>query len=306
MEITDVKQHIKAGEFQKIYIFHGPEHTIMKLYLKMIADKGKYELTYVDSLMDIMTGAKTKALVPVRHLYVIMDDKDYLINEKIRQKFKGLKDDIVVFYYSTTDKRLKFWKENKDTAVEFTRLSDQVLTKYIQKEAPFFTEDMCKELIDVCDGDYGRILLEIDKMRDYCRAEKVTGDSVFRKFMDEGVIYKSPYDAIFDFVAAFLARAPSRAYDLLQQSKAIGEANLTLLAVLYNNIKTLLQVQSTNDYKAAGINKWQASNVLPFKGNYKNGELVKAMKMIREVEKGIKTGTMPDDLAVEYIMVSIM
>lgn len=306
MEITDVKQHIKTGEFQKIYIFHGPEHTIMKMYLKMMADKGNYELSYADSLMDVMTGAKTKSLVPVRHLYVIMDDKEYLTNEKIRQKFKGLKDDIVVFYYSTTDKRLKFWKENKDTAVEFTRLNDQVLTKYIQKEAPFFTDDMCKELIDVCDGDYGRILLEIDKMKQYCRAEKVKGDYVFRKFIDEGVIYNAPYDAIFDFVATFLERTPSKAYDLLQQSKAIGEANLTLLAVLYNNIKTLLQVQSTNDCKAAGINKWQANNVLPFKGNYKNGELVKAMKLIRSVEKGIKTGTMPDDLAVEYIMVSIM
>jgi DNA polymerase III delta subunit len=278
----------------------------MKMYLKMMADKGNYELSYADSLMDVMTGAKTKALVPVRHLYIIMDDKEYLTNERIRQKFKGLKDDIVVFYYSTTDKRLKFWKESKDTAVEFTRLNDQVLTKYIQKEAPFFTEGMCKELIDVCDGDYGRILLEIDKIKQYCRAEKVKGDYVFRKFIDEGGIYNAPYDAIFDFVAAFLERTPSKAYDLLQQSKAIGEANLTLLAVLYNNIKTLLQVQSTNDCKAAGINKWQANNVLPFKGNYKNGELVKAMKLIRSVEKGIKTGTMPDDLAVEYIMVSIM
>lgn len=169
MEITDVKQHIKTGEFQKIYIFHGPEHTIMKMYLKMIADKGNYELSYADSLMDVMTGAKTKALVPVRHLYVIMDDKEYLTNEKIRQKFKGLKDDIVVFYYSTTDKRLKFWKENKDTAVEFTRLNDQVLTKYIQKEIDL-SDKNCQRLITICGGDYSRILLEIAKIKSYYSA----------------------------------------------------------------------------------------------------------------------------------------
>lgn len=305
MEITDVKRQIKSGELDKIYVFHGPEHTVMKTYLKLMADS-KYQLTYADSLMDIMTGAKTKSLVPVHHLYVIMDDKEYLTNEKIRQKFKGLKDDVVVFYYSTTDKRLKFWKDNKDIAVEFSRLSDQVLTKYIQKEAPFFTEDMCKELIDVCDGDYGRILLEIDKMRQYCRAEKIKGDYVFRKFMDEGVIYRNPQDAIFDFVAAFLERKPAKAYDLLQQSKAIGEANLTLLSVLYNNIKTLLQVQSAKDYKALGLNGWQVKNVIQYKNNYKNGELVNAMKIIRNVEKGIKTGQIPDELAVEYVMVQIM
>lgn len=134
----------------------------------------------------------------------------------------------------------------------------------------------------------------------------MTYDEIFEKFIEDEVIAVEPQDAIFDFVAAFLERTPSKAYNLLQQSKAIGEANLTLLAVLYNNIKTLLQVQSTNDCKAAGINKWQANNVLPFKGNYKNGELVKAMRLIRSVEKGIKTGTMPDDLAVEYIIVSIM
>lgn len=168
MEITDVKRQIKSGELDKIYVFHGPEHTVMKTYLKMMADN-KYQLTYADSLMDIMTGAKTKSLVPVHHLYVIMDDKEYLTNEKIRQKFKGLKDDVVVFYYSTTDKRLKFWKDNKDIAVEFSRLSDQVLTKYIQKEIDL-SDKNCQRLITICGGDYSRILLEIAKIKSYYSA----------------------------------------------------------------------------------------------------------------------------------------
>ena len=131
-------------------------------------------------------------------------------------------------------------------------------------------------------------------------------DYVFRKFIDEGVIYRAPYDAIFDFVAAFLERRPSKAYNLLQQSKDVGEANMVLLSVLYNNIKTLLQVQSAKDYKALGLNGFAVKNVIAYKGNYSNAELVKAMKLIRQVEKGIKTGTIPDELSVEYVMVSIM
>ena len=305
MEIADVKQHIKTGNFQKSYIFYGEEHQVMKIYLNMMAEKLGCKITYVDSLMELMTGVRTKALVSERHLYIIMDDKEYLTNEKMWEKFTGLKDDVVVFYYTTTDKRLKFWKNFKDKAVEFSKLDTRILTKYIQKEAPL-SDESCEKLIELCENDFGRILLEIDKVRSYSKAEAVNADWSLDKLIEQGVIYRAPKDAIFDFVAAFLERRPAKAYDLLQQSKAVGEANMVILSVLYNSIKQLLQVQSAKDYKALGFNGFVLKNILPYRNNYSNGELVKAMKLIRECEKGIKTGQIPDDLSVEYLMVMCM
>lgn len=306
MEIADVKQHIKTGQFDKFYIFYGVEHAVMKVYLNMIAEKGNFELTYVNSLMDLMTGVKTKALIPVHHLYVIMDDREFLTNEQMWEKFTGLKDDVVVFYYTTADKRLKFWKNNKDRAVEFGRLEDKILTKYIKQTAPMLTDEQCQTLIDACDGDYGRILLEIDKVRMYSTAEKITGDGAFDSLIEQGAIYYQPKDVIFDFVAAVLERHPSKAYDLLQQSKAVGEANMVLISVLYNNFKTLLQVKSGKSWKELGINGFVAKNMIPFKDNYTNGEIVHAMKVLREIEKGIKTGAVPDELSVEYFLVQVV
>lgn len=306
MEISDVKQHIKTGKFDKVYIFYGEEYQIIKMYLKMMANKANLELTYVDSLMDLMTGVRTKSLVKNHHLYVIMDDKEYLVNEKMWEKFKGLKDDIVVFYYTTTDKRLKFWKNNKDRAVEFGKLTEQVLTKYIQKEIAL-NEKNCLKLIEVCESDYGRILLEIDKIKTYADA---FGDSsvneFFRYLLDCGAIYREPKDAIFDYVAAFLERNPAKAYKLLQDCKAVGEASLVIISVLYNNIKTLLQIQSAQDYKKLGLNGFAVKNVIAYRGKYSNGELINALKLIRSVESGIKKGEIPDELSVEYLMVRIM
>lgn len=304
MEIADVKQHIKTGNFDKFYIFHGEEHAVMKVYLNMMAAK-KYQLTYVDSLMDLMSGIRTKALIQNPHLYIIMDDKEFLTNEKMWEKFKGLKDDIVVFYYTTTDKRLKFWKHFKDRAVEFKKMDDRILMKYIKQNAPLSDEN-CQKLIEIADGDYGRILLEIDKVRAYSKAEAITPDGSFETLMKEQVIYVQPQDAIFDFVAAVLERRPAKAYNLLQQSKAIGEANLTLISVLYNNIKILLQVQSAKDYKTLGLNGFVLKNTLPYRNNYTNGELVKALKLLRNIEKGIKTGSIPDDLSIEYFLVQVI
>lgn len=306
MEIADVKQHIKTGQFDKFYIFYGEEYQIIKLYLKMMANKANLELTYADSLMDLMTGIKTKSLIPVHHLYVIMDDKEYLTNEKMWEKFVGLKDDIVIFYYTSADRRLKFWKNNKDRAVEFGRLETDVLIKYIQKECPGLNDSICRRLIEACDNDYGRILSELDKAHHYCSHEAVRADYVIEKFLDDGTIYRNPKDAIFDFVSAVLERSPAKAYDLLQQSKAVGEANMVLISVLYNNFKTLLQVKSGKSWKELGINGFVAKNLLPFKDNYTNGEIVHALRLLREIEKGIKTGAIPDELSVEYFLVQVI
>lgn len=306
MEIADVKQQIKTGEFDKVYVFYGTEHAVMKIYLNMMATKGNMRLTYVDSLLDLMTGAKTKALVPERHLYVVLDDKEYLTNEKMWEKFTGLKDDVVVFYYTSADKRLKFWKNNKDRAVEFSRLEDRILIKYIKNEAPMLSDAQCMKLIEACDGDYGRILLEIDKVRNYSIAEAVTGDGAFDSLIEQKQIYFQPKDAIFDFVAAVLERRPSKAYDLLQDCKAVGEASLVIISVLYNNIKTLLQVQSAKDTRSLGLNGFAVKNVIAYKNNYTNGELVNALSILRECEKGVKTGTIPDDLSVEYFLVRVI
>ena len=305
MEITDIKQQIKTGQFDKWYIFTGEEHAVMKIYLNMIAEKVNYQLTYVNSLMDLMSGTKTKALIKNPHLYIIMDDKEFQTTEKMWEKFKGLKDDIVVFYYTTQDKRLKFWKHFKDKAVEFKKLDDRILMKYIKQKAPL-SDSNCQKLIEATNNDYGRILLEIDKIRHYSIAEAVTPDGAFEILMRERAVYLEPKDAIFDFVAAVLERRPAKAYNLLQQSKAIGEPNLTLISVLYNNIKTLLQVQSAKDYKKLGLNGFAIKNVIGYRDNYTNGELIKAMKLLREIESGIKKGSIPDELSVEYFLVQVI
>lgn len=306
MEITDIKNQIKTGEFDSYYIFYGEERQIMKIYINMIAEKGGYEVSYVDSLMDLMSGVRTTSLIKKLHLYVIMDDKEFLTNEKMWEKFKGLKDAIVVFYYTTSDKRLKFWKNFKDRAIEFGRLSDNVLMKYIEKEIGKQNQLVMKDLIDACDGDYGRILLELDKVKQYTKATGIVENGVLENFLADGTIYNSPQDAIFDFVGAVLERNPVKAYNLLEQSRSIGEASLTLLSVLYNNVKTLLQIQSAKDYKKLGLNGFVIKNTIPYKNNYTNGELVKAMGVIRECEKGIKTGAITENIAVDYVLVNVM
>lgn len=311
MEVTELKKHIKAKEFDKWYIFHGEEHQVMKIFLKQMAKVLGAELSYIDSIYDVVSQAKVKSLIPTKHIYVIMDDKDFLTTEKMWDKFIGLKDDIVVFYYTSSDQRLKFWKKFKDRAIEFKKLDERSLTKYIQKEIPL-SENNCHRLIEVCESDYSRILLEIDKIKHWRegygrdKQQLMPEDNALLRLLNDGTIYQPPKDAIFDFVNAVLERNPTKAFNLLEQSYAVGEANMVLLSVLYTNVRNLLIYQSAKPGDDTGLTGWQKKNIAPFKNNYSNGELVKMMNLIRECEKGIKTGTMPDDISVQYVMVNVM
>lgn len=308
MDINSLKAQIKSGKFSPYYIFYGEEHYILKRYIDIIAEKAKLKISYIDNLGSVFAKITQKSLLNEHYLYVIIDDKEFLTNEKAWDALgdgRKLKDDRVIFYYTSVDKRIKFWKKFQEPGVEFAKLDERILTKYIRKEIPL-SEDNCQILIDVCEGDLSRIFLEVDKIKQY--SKKFTGDygadNFFHMLLSQGAIYRAPKDAIFDFVNAVLERDVNKSWDLLEQSYAVGEANMVLLSVLYNNVKTLLQVKSGE--KNLGLNGWAVKNVSPYKDNYSNSELVRFMRLIRQAEKGIKTGKMPDELSVESILVQVM
>ena len=110
--------------------------------------------------------------------------------------------------------------------------------------------------------------------------------------------------------AAILDRKVNKAFDLLQQSYAVGEATMVMLSVLYNNAKAVLQVQSykgDNLSKATGLTGWQIKNAKPHvRKKYSDKELIHMMQMIQKVESGIKTGQIEDEIAMPYLLVNVL
>ena len=174
------------------------------------------------------------------------------------------------------------------------------MAKYIAKEIELSNKEV-DTLIKVCDSDYGRILLEIDKI-------KRSGQTL-QELLDNGTIAVPPYDAIFDFVDAVLKRKVSWAFDLLEQCYEVGEATMVMLSVLFSNAKQVLQVQACDSKDIAGttgLTAWQVKNAKEKCGHYSIGELVYMLKLIQRVEKGIKTGQIEEDNAMEYILVNVL
>ena len=184
-------------------------------------------------------------------------------------------------------------------------LAEPVLIKYIQREIDL-SESGCKKLIELCESSYGRILLEIDKIKQYQKELRIDYNESFRQMLIEGVIYRPPKDSIFDFVDAVMKGLTYRSFSLYEDCKAVGESTLVILSVLYNNVKQTLQVQSYegNDVaKATGLQPWLINKIKKDYANvYTDSELVEAMRHIREWERGIKLGYRDERFAVPIVL----
>ena len=137
----------------------------------------------------------------------------------------------------------------------------------------------------------------------------MTCDEIFERLLKEGVIFEAPKDAIFNFVDDVLLHRVNAAYDSLDNCKRIGESALALLSVLYMNAKQVLQVQSydgDNIEKATGLTAFQIKCAKRRCNVYHIGDLVYMLKLIREVEVGIKTGTIEESVAIDYLLVHIL
>lgn len=313
MNVLDIKQQIKDADLRSYYIFTGDEIEVQRIYINKIAEVKGYAVMRVDSIADVWQDITSPSIFDDNRVYVVRDDKDLLTNEKLQSQIDNgaLAGNILVHLLTSVDKRTKFYKQNTDRIVVFERLSTDVLKKYVGKHLSLNNAN-CEQLIAICENDFSRILLEINKINwyecYYCDYD-MSDDVAFEELVAEGVIYTPPQDAIFDLVDAILKRQVKRVYDLLEQCYAIGEANMVILSVLYNNAKQVLQVQSCESSdisKSTGLTAFQVKCAKSKLNYYSIGELVYILRLIQKIQKGIITGEIDDNLSVEYLLVNIL
>lgn len=313
MEIQELKQRIKENNIPNFLIFTGEEYAVQKLYIKHIAQTRNLTIRYVESVTDILTELSSTAFIKVDHCYVVIDDKELMTNEKLQGELIPLLNaDILILTLTSPDKRTKFYKTYKDSIIEFNALKSDLVKRYIQKEIDL-SDKNCNALIEVCEGNYSRCLLEIDKIKRYSESNPTLIRNIYNNgfeiMMADGTIHKPPQDAIFDLVSAILHDDAQRAYSLLQECKEIGESNLAILTVLFNNTKQVLQVQnceSKDIEKTTGLSYWQIKNAKECCGKFSTNNLIYIMRLIQSTESKIKAGEIDESIAVEYVMSNIL
>ena len=237
MELLQLKTSIINNTLSEYYIFTGTEVKVREIYLKQMAKVKNAEIKILDNFSELVKVTRASTLLKKSFMYVIFNEKDLLNDNtiqdnllKIRSYFRS-SDNLVVFVYDNIDNRLKFVKEHSDDIVNFSPLTKDILQKYITRDIDLNSKN-CDTLIEVCESDYGRILMEIDKIQSYMQCTGLDANKAFVKLLDDGVIYIPPQDAVFDFVDAVLKYKTKLSFQLLEESYSSGENTLVLLTNL--------------------------------------------------------------------------
>lgn len=314
MELAQLMQHLAGGTNIPHYmIWYGEEQKIIDMYLDRI--KSFYKPVHCDSVAFVVNQLRVKSLDKSNKIYIVTEDDEYRKNEQAWNNVKEMLNKskhILLLRYASVNKKLKFYTQQKDSFTEFVHLQPDILTQYIQKDINL-SDSNCEKLITMCGNDYGRILLEVDKINQYLdrKRKDIFPNDAFSILCEQGAIYSEIGDITFELTNAVLGGYPDKAIQKLDEAKRKGEPTLRIISILYDGFRNLVSYNALGkDKKDAGkrtgLTGWQIKQCIDLNGGYSMKELIRNMMLCQRVESGIKTGTIEEEIALEYCILSCL
>ena len=302
---------IANNDIPHYLVLYGQEQTVLDMYIKQIVNVLQSQAVYADTVASVIKQRGKKSLNKSVKCYIVSDDMSYLkaetVWDKIKKDFKKSKDYLILRYH-TLDKRDKFSHNNKENLTEFTQLSEEVLQQYIYRDLPDLSEKNALSLIDYCNYDYGRILMEIDKVKQYMsvRAD-LTVDNCFNQLDKQGLFHKEIGDITFELTNAVLGGYTNQAIVKLDEAKRKNEPAMMIASILYSGFRNLLTYQGLGKNKQGamertGLTKGELYGCSKNIGGYSLLEVKRNMLFCQQVESGIKTGLIDEDIALDYLV----
>ena len=313
MNLIELKQSISKKEFNNMYIFYGDEYAVMEIYIKNICSTICGEVRKAESVSHVCKTLTSKSLIGAKNtIYIIRDDKEFLTQESLWDDlYKKLnnKNIVLILKYSNIDSRSKVHKKFDAYITKFDLLSEEILVKYIKKDLEL-KDEYCKLLVTICKNNYGRLLLEINKIKNISSHYGLSVDDSFKMAYNSDIFYIDAEDVVQDFVDAVMMRDRKKILTLLKESKDHGDSELLLLSYLHNIVKVVLQIQTIGTQvdisKATGLSGFQLKYAYKYVNRYSCEELVNFMKYIKYCEGSIKNGLMDHDMTIDYLLINVL
>lgn len=316
MELVDLMKRISSNDIPHFLILFGEEQTILNIYLTHILEVTNTKRISADSVSYVMQNINKKRFDKSVRLYVVQDDMAFL---RAEDSWETVRDtptkDYIILRYHSLDKRSAFVKKNQQNLVEFARLSKEVLQTYISKDLPDLSEKNSSKLVEYCNYDYGRILMEIDKIKHYYEVSNLqlpfSVDTCFDELDKQGLFHKEIGDITFELTNAVLGGYTQTAIQKLDEAKRKGEPAMMIVSILYTGFRNLLAYQGLGSNKQGamertGMTKGELYGCTKNVGGYRIAEVKRNMLKCQEIEAGIKIGTIDEDIALEYAVLSCL
>lgn len=318
MELLDIMKKISNNDIPHFLIFFGEEQKIIDIYIQNIVQSVDGKKVVVDSVSQVIKDNGKKNLDKSIKVYVATEDTAFLTKDESWENVrKSMHKNYLILRYHSLDKRPAFVRKNQQNIVEFSHLSNEVLQQYIYRDLPDLSDENASKLISYCNNDYGRILMETDKIWQTQSSRlsnfniNLDSNDCFEELDKQGLFHKEIGDITFELTDAVLGGYPEKAIQKLDDAKRKGEPAMMISSILYNGFRNLLAYQWLGKNKQGamertGMTKGELWGCTKNVGGYSIEEVKRNMLFCQQVESGIKMGTIDEDIALEYLVLSCL
>ena len=305
MELFDVQNMLRSGEKPQLLIFCGADYFLANTYIENIAKFYKVVKTPVSSIDTVLELSGGDEMFSEDRLFVFKypTSKDISQNEQFFENYKDiLGENILVLVFNDMDKRTKFYKSNEDVIVN---CSPQDLKTFRAMAAGHskLSPESIKVLAELCENNFGKFLSEQDKVRITAVERDISEDEALKVLLDAGTIYSGNKDVLFSFINRVM-EAKQNLYQHYQVLKRQGESSIKILSLLYTSFRNQFVVETVINPTAesTGISGFALSSCLRRRGVYSAEQLRYALRLIMEIEQGIKSGVFEEGSAIDYFL----
>lgn len=320
MLIQELQQSIINNDIFNKYgsklVFTGEDSYLQKLYINQIAKINKAKLIYAESYLDIKRSLTTTTMMDKNTLFVIRNTNEFNSNIELFNQVIPAKNKWLILIYDKMDKRSSFFKEVEKITCNFEKMTEEQLLHIIRKNYKSLdklNDDNCYRIIDLVNKDYGRLLLELDKLniilpikekeaKENCLFFDEIND-LFKILIKDGLIHQDIDNNVFNLVDVILNKQYMNIHILHKNAKN-GEFDVfSLMGLLYINYKNTLLYKCSKDINLSGFIK---NKISTFMDKYTVPELISKLQIIQEMEQGIKTGKVDSLIADEILLIRLL
>ena len=293
-----INQHIKSGEFAKIYLLYGEERYLVNQY----RDKLLEALTDKDDNLNFMkfagSGVDTSELLAFCNEMPFFADRRVVLvensglfkssNEDFAKKLVEIEDtSIAIFVEMDVDSRYKLFKavDKEGEALEFTTPDEKMMVTWVKSmfknENVATTDTAVYKIIEAAHMDMNCIKNEVDKMISFAGDTKQVSEHDVDMLCSQDA--ESKVYQMIDFIIAKQKDKASRMYhDLLEDSAP--------------DVKLA---------KIAGCPVWAVKNYKAQCKGYTKNRLKDIVEECQDMDYKLKTGQVMDNAAMEVMIVEL-
>lgn len=195
-QLKDLKEELLQFKLNNFYVFYGEDFGIKHHYIERVKLKCD-KLLVVSTVEDIYNAKTGYSLFPEKNLYVVLNDMNFSTwnKNKIQTFIDRLQDDILIVCYEQELPNTDLFKEFGPYITYFPRVKTNIATQFIDSEVNLSLTSK-EDLAYNCECDYGTILLECDKIKNYAQDKNVSHQEAYESLMLQNqLIIKIPeYD----------------------------------------------------------------------------------------------------------------